>query len=143
MKWKTVELQVQFLDLHPEVRRLVLSLDAYSDAAKLPEVVVTHVLRTPEQQEDIYWRNLRIAKDISEDEARAQARKKFSWHMARCAVDIRNSHYTPDQLSRVMAYLRPCCPTGPWELLQHDVGRGDHIHIGRKDFSWRKKPPAA
>ena len=89
-------------------------------------------------QEDIYWRGIAKSKGLPETEARAEARKKFSWHLARCAVDLRNRHYTPVQLQQVMEFLQRDRKHPLWEILNHDVGRGDHLHIGRRDYSWRK-----
>lgn len=146
MKFKTAALQVEFDGLHPEVRRGVSDLDKWSVANGIPEVVVTHVFRTKAFQEETYWPA--IAKRLAaenpkrpvgeiEAEARAEARKKFSWHLVHCAIDIRNRHYSPDQRRRVMGFLQRGRAAPIWEVLEHDVGRGDHIHLGIRDFSWR------
>lgn len=67
------------------------------------------------------------------------ADSKFSWHMARCAVDLRNRHYSPKQRQAVVAFLRSMVSRGEWELLEHDIGRGDHIHLAKKDSEWKTK----
>lgn len=138
MKFKTPELEDEFRILHPEVPPVLWDLDRWSDEEGLPEVVVTHVVRTPEQQAEFYWQDFQRRLGLEEKEARNLASKKFSWHSVRCAVDIRNSHYTHEQLLAVLQHLKPLCRSPMWELLSHDIGRGEHIHIGRQDFAWRK-----
>ena len=138
MKFKTPALAAEFNRLHPDVIAAVKALDDFSHANRLPELVVTHAIRTPEMQEDIYWRGIHKSTGLSEKEARAQARKKFSWHLARCAVDLRNNHYTAVQRKQVMEFLRDGRERPHWEVIEHDVGRGDHIHLGRRDFGWQR-----
>lgn len=138
MKFKTPALEAEFSRLHPDVIAAVKALDDFSHANRLPELVVTHAIRTPQQQEDIYWRGIAKNTGLPEAEARAAARKKFSWHLCRCAVDLRNRHYTAAQLAQVMEFLRDGRERPHWEVISHDVGRGQHLHIGRRDEAWRK-----
>jgi hypothetical protein len=58
----------------------------------------------------------------------AWAEAKFSWHVALCAVDIRNRCYSRVQRREIMNHLRHGTNTTDWEILEHDVGRGDHFH---------------
>lgn len=125
--------------LHPDVKFALLDLDDFCKAKGYPEIVVTMVLRTAAQQEEIYWRQIANSMHLSEIEARKLARKKFSWHKVGCAADIRNRHYTKEQRGQIMLHLLEGRTKGPWEILEHDVGRGDHIHIGRRDFAFRSK----
>lgn len=138
MKFKTPALADEFARLHPDVIAAVRALDDFSHENRLPELVVTHAIRTPEMQEAIYWRGLAKSKGLSEADARAEARKKFSWHLARCAVDLRNNHYTAVQRRQVMEFLKQGREKPHWEVIEHDVGRGDHIHLGRRDFDWMR-----
>lgn len=138
MRFKTPSLAQEFARLHPDVIAAVKALDDFSHANRLPELVVTHAIRTPAQQEAIYWRSIAKAKGLSEAEARAEARRKFSWHLCRCAVDLRNNHYTAVQLAQVMDFLKRGREAPLWEVISHDVGRGNHLHLGRRDFSWRR-----
>jgi|GEM_PF-5620059 len=170
MQFAKPALELEFSGLHPETKQLVLDLDAWGLTAGLPEVVVTCVLRTKDEQEKIYSPFARNAlrkqmedltlnstettallavrehmtKDgISERAAVARwARSRFSWHLVACAVDLRNRHYTAEQRKQVMAWLRTNRGQPQWEILEHDVGRGDHIHIGRRDPSWRNTFPS-
>lgn len=146
IQFKTARCEKEFLLLHPRVRTLVAELDSFSAQQKFPNVVVTHVHRTPVEQKAIY-----------------KGAKDFSWHMVYCACDLRNNHYSPAQLDRVVEFLRtqtqdeaqslsrlrkllgrivrPPKPT--WEILAHDVGRGEHIHVGLRDTNWRNTFPDA
>lgn len=142
MKFLTPKLEAEFAQLHPDVRFSIIDLDDWSAASGLPEVVITHVNRTEEQQEAIYWKQIQKAEGLREKEAREKARKKFSWHRVRCAVDLRNKHYTKQQRGQVVLRLMQGRTKGPWEILEHDVGRGDHIHVGRRDFAFRVKVEA-
>lgn len=66
------------------------------------------------------------------------AEEKFSWHVVLCAVDIRNRCYSRVQRKEIMAFLRHGTNPTDWEILEHDVGRGDHIHVGVRDAARRK-----
>lgn len=147
MKFKAPHLEMEFEDgLIPEVREALCELDEWSLAHGYPEVIVTHVVRAPAEQERIYWK--RYANGLvdgvshAEEEARFRARRRFSWHLLMmgvcCAVDIRNRHYTREQRKLVMQHLMAGRENGPWEILAHDVGRGDHIHVGRRRFDLRR-----
>ncbi len=142
MRHKTPELELEFSGLHPLIRDLILDLDAYSRANGLPEVVITECLRTPEDQERLYWKQLKRDLNISEDAARRQAKQKFSWHLCAAAIDIRTSHYTPRQYETVKAHLQLAMAKvskrpGFWEFLPDKHGTGAHCHIARKDAKFR------
>lgn len=74
------------------------------------------------------------------------ALNRFTWHRCFCAADLRNSHYDPKTLARVVAFigskvveqegLNP--KRRDWEFLVHDIGRGDHIHLAYRDNLWRE-----
>lgn len=145
MRYKSSALEMEFLaGLHPLVKAHLIALDEWSVSQGIPEVVITHVLRTKEDMEIMYWKRIHRQANpaISESLARAMARRKFSWHLVGCAADIRNRHYLPAQRKQVMYYLRKLTG-GPnpskYELLEHDIGRGDHIHLGVKDEQWKKE----
>jgi hypothetical protein len=138
VKFKTPALEFEFGHLHPDVKRLAFDLDAFLFANQMPELVITHVLRNDNQSEEIYWRWF-MKKGQSEPEARKSARAKFSWHKVLCAFDARNKNYSKSQLARIMEFLKQGRDTSIWELLSHDVGKGDHIHVGKRDFAWRTK----
>lgn len=148
MKFKEPHLEVEFREMHPDVRDVLVALDAWSVKHRIPETVVTHVFRGRAFMEETYW--LGIAKKLTiqlpnaspaevERIARETARMKFSWHLVRCAADIRNRHYTKEEREDVFAWLRVHCKPPMFELVQHDVGKGDHIHVGRKDLEWKTR----
>ena len=139
MLFKTTALAAEFIGLHPRLRRLLLDLDAQVAEWGLEPVVVTHVLRTPEQQADFYWKDY-AGPACDEDAAREKARRRFSWHCCNCAVDIRYTHWSPDERKRVRVWLLSKKVTRPlWENLEHDVGRGEHWHLAFCDFVRRRE----
>lgn len=140
MKFLKPELEMEFGALHPSTRGLAEDLDAWSLENGVPEVVVTHVLRTADDSERLYL-PMYLKLGYTPEEARRRARARFSWHLVGCAVDLRNSHYTAVQRKQVMQYLRQHCPSGTCELLEHDIGRGNHIHLAFKDEQWRLTYP--
>lgn len=142
MRFKTENLRQEYKELHREVVALLIELEEYSKQKGYPEPMLTHVLRTRAQQKEIYWRAEQARnRKMNEADAREAAGKRFTWHFHLCAADLRSSHYTPEQLHDVVAFLK-ARGTGPsWEVLHHDVGSGDHLHVGFKDNVWAKKHP--
>ena len=140
MNFKAPHLEVEFDHLHPELRALLLELDQWSGEHKFAAVLVAHALRTLDDQERIYLPIYQENTGLPPERARALARQRFSWHLVGCAVDIRNSHYSEDERRTVVSWLRGRVEpvAGDWELLEHDIGRGEHIHIARRDVAWRK-----
>lgn len=139
MKFKEPELQAELQLIHPDVAETLRALDAWSSANALPEVVVTHVFRTPKFQEETYYKGF-MNTGFSEEVSRKMARVKFSWHLVHCAVDIRNRQYIEaGKLTQVMKFLKDGRDRPMYEILSHDVSRGQHLHIGRCDFTWRKQ----
>jgi hypothetical protein len=125
--------------LHPDVQEVVIALDSWTRAKGWPEVVVTDVLRTRAEQEALYWKSIMAAKKCTEFEARKSARSRFSWHMCFCAADLRDSHYTSAQLDEVVRWLRAHREPPMWEILDHTVGAGRHLHVARRGFDWRTR----
>lgn len=127
MRFLDAKLQREFDEaLHPEVCARVHALDEWCEDNGLPQVVVTCVLRDKASNAAVNG-------------------KEASWHLVAAAVDLRSRHYSPRQLGFVVTWLRAQCPLEEWELLVHDVGAGPHLHLARKDASWRatfEKRPA-
>lgn len=121
MKFDTPRIQSEWPDIHPDVRAEVEKLDAYCTKLGMPEVVVTCLHRTREENFEIY----------GED--------KFSWHCVWSAADLRSREYTRPERDMLMEFIRKECGQPFWEVLEHDVGRGSHWHLGRRDFAWRKQ----
>lgn len=189
----------EWVDVHPGLKGLLVELQEWSIAQEIPEPVITELIRTPEENMQLYtrlWRGLvegafasgmvqgvgdgeskrrRVAvvgllharKELSDlvpailsgqplpMEARKklsatlnptflreEAEKRFSWHMARCAADLRTFHYRSTQRPRVFAWLHSKLlgklAVGSAELLEHDVA-GPHIHVAWKDEAWKRQ----
>lgn len=158
MKFNHPHLEREFKEgLDDEVRRVIEALDGWGIENKMPEVVLTQVLRSQDEQEDIYSRYAKgLIRKIQERERMTEkekalalelsklspaavnewARHRFTWHMAGCAVDIRSRHYKVSELVRVMEFLNKRCPRPAWELLAHDI-TAPHVHVARKDLEKR------
>lgn len=137
MLFKSPKLSTEYGSLHPALRKVLAELDAQLAAWELPGLTITEALRTRDGQEALYWKRLRTPA-MTEDKARRLARERFSWHLIGAAADFRNSMYSPAERRQIARWLRTRCPAPAWEVLEHDVGRGDHFHLGIRDFVWRK-----
>ncbi len=131
MLFKTALIGTQYASLHPELRRILGELEKQLEEWDLPKPVLTEAFRSVLEQEEIYWRSF---VGVPEAEARMKARRKFSWHLCGCAADLRvgDAH-------RALAWLQGKYPGPELERVVHDVGYGMHLHIGYRDFGWRKK----
>lgn len=138
MLFKSTAMASEFRDLHPDLRSVLLVLDAQLDFWKLPPLTITDLLRTPVDQERLYTPQY-LAKGFSDEDARRMARKKFSWHLVGAAADFRSSGppYSDDERDRVSEWLNQKCGGSGWELLLHDIGHGKHFHVGRRDWTWK------
>lgn len=143
MLFKSPELAVQFVRVHPVLKTLLAAFGNFCDQQGFPEPVATHILRVRDQQEDIYWRiiHTQAKGELTEAQSRNQARHRFTWHFVFCAVDLRDYIYTKEQLAVLLGWLRRNTIEPQWELLYHDVGRGKHLHIGIRDNLWAKTIP--
>lgn len=119
MKFLRPELKEEFEKrTNPEATEAIEDLDDWSKEERLPEVVIVGLSRTPERNADL-------------------GGVPDSYHLSFCAIDIRDKHYTPAQKKSVMGFLARRCPKPDWELLEHNVRTGSHIHVARKDRTWR------
>lgn len=164
MRFAVPSLEMEFYAAHPEAVATVIALDVWCGDNRLPEVVVTDVLRTDDDSERIYFKyaNALIARlregarakrrlgpkerelavrleSMSEAGRRKWARARPSWHKCGCAVDVRNRHYSEEQIAGILAFLRHGRSEEEWELLSHDVHSGEHLHIGRKDEEFKRR----
>lgn len=137
--FKSPDLSREFFRIHPELRRVLFELDAKLDAWGWPELTVTHLHRTVGQQEEFKWRGF-IAHGLDEAAAREKARRKFSWHLADCAADLRRHVYAPEQLREIRAWIYERCPSPIWEFIDEETGgTAPHMHLARQDFEWRRR----
>lgn len=139
MLFKHYWLSQQFSLVHPKVREIAEELDRFLQTQGLQDMVITHVYRTAEEQEKFYWESVQKTLHCTEEIAKETARKKFSWHRVYCAIDIRNSTYDKATREKILKFLKTGRADSSWEILMHDVGRGDHFHVGYRDFGWRRK----
>jgi hypothetical protein len=157
VKFARPEYEGQLLECHPQLRDVLAAFEVWSYRESLPEPVITDCWRTRDELQSIYVARYTklihalkagqrlspgdrdLAVQMSEctgEEIAKRARGRFSWHLVRCAVDIRSRHYDLPQLLRVQKWFETRCEQPLWEYLTHDVS-GPHIHLGRRDFSWR------
>lgn len=146
--------------LPEQLRKKLEDADAWLKAKGWPELFITCIGRTDDDSERIYTpvaerlvrdlelKNLKTDRErvlagelakMNPTQRRAWARAKFSWHRCLCAVDIRNRCFSREQRRELMNHLRFGTSPTTHEVLEHDVGRGDHIHLAFKDFAQRKR----
>lgn len=158
MKFSRKHMESQLKEVHPELRAVLEDFERWSAKHGYPEPVLTEVTRSVPEMVAIYvpyWKGLvsrlvagqlltaserqtaQEKRGASDDELTAQARARFSWHLVKCAVDIRTRHYSLAQLTDVRARFGRL-GTPLWENLVHDV-HGPHQHLARRDFAWRTR----
>lgn len=163
MKFSSDEMEGQLAMCHPDLLVVMRQFEVWSDGHGLPEPHISEVMRTPKEQGRIYareWRDkaLKTVRDpltTALDKKHAQrlldmpalellalAAKKFTWHFVGAAVDIRTNHYRLAELTTVEKWFRDRCEPPIWELITEKHGTGAHIHLARRDYSWRKKMEA-
>lgn len=143
MDFKHAYLRKEYTLVCPYVRDLAQELSDWLKSKDYAAMMITHVFRTDKQQEEWYWKSkyakLAGTSQYTEEHARELARKSFSWHKVYCAIDIRNTVYTPSQKKDILGFLRKGRTDSRWEIYSHDVGQGPHFHVGYEDFAWRRK----
>lgn len=159
LKFAAPEMVDDFALLPQQLRDKVTGLASWLHAKGWEAPFITCIRRTADDSERIYTpyaenlvRSLKMGLSLADkervlaaelakmtpEERKAWAREKFSWHNVLCAVDIRNRVYSRGQRMAIMNHLRYGTNTTDWEVLEHDVGRGDHIHLARRDVDRRK-----
>lgn len=142
MLYKTQRIEAEFQTLHPELLKVARELETYCKAKHYAEPVATHVKRYGVEQVDIYWKNIMRTQKVSEAAARSLAAKRPTLHFHLLAFDLRDFIYTPMQVRDLLQWLEARCPKAKgWEILYHDVGRGNHFHIGYHDKAWQAAHP--
>lgn len=140
MQFKTTVLATGYMGAHPRLRRALTEFDEQLAAWKLPELMVTDVLRTHEENVDIYRKFYRKQGHTVADADRL-AKARFSWHMVGCAADFRSSkepYAIPDAV-RITRWLRSKHPSPMWEVLKHSVGLGEHWHLAFCEYAKRRE----
>ncbi len=139
MVFKYPGLSREYSQLHPKVKALGDDLDIWVREQGWPDVMITHVVRTAAQQEAWYWKSIYDATKVTEELARAAARKKPSWHFWYCAFDFSSKRYSVTQERRILEYLQSGRGRPDWEIYGHNIGQGDHFHVAFRDVSWKAK----
>ena len=124
MKFKTDRIRREWesMDLPDKLRRIVVSIEQFMLAKYSYEITVTQILRTQEEQDNIYG-----------DRENYQVNPWKSVHQFFRGIDIRNRDMTPQMIEDVLMLAnqiiyddkRPHKQTAK----SHDVGKGDHIHL--------------
>lgn len=147
-------------NIHPDLRAFLLTLDAWLKAEGLPELTITMLGRTIDEEVSIYlgfWVGLMerlkrgdetltkkeetLAREKSKKTPAvlmAEAKSLFSYHFCWCAADIRDKQYTHEQKAEVIKWIKAQCQPPLWLVLEHDI-TAPHIHVQRTDFAWRTK----
>jgi len=106
--------------------------DLLTDLAKFckdsynKDVVLTMILRTKEEQDNIY-KGTKNSKGVKYDDKPWKSPHQFSH-----ALDIRSKTYTKNEIKAIEEYLNDKYNSKnfyKWTALCHDVGQGDHFHI--------------
>jgi hypothetical protein len=138
MNFKSAEIGVQYARLLPEVRQVLAELDERLHQWGSERLTITDAIRTPGEQEELYWHSY-VGGGVGPEEARQLAREKFSWHLVGAAADFRALAYNAEERSKIWSWLHERCPAVDWELLIHDVGRGEHFHVAKRSHELRKQ----
>lgn len=109
-----------FAKQHPDLQALLRELDGFCASVVLAPLVVTCLDRTEEENE-------------------ADGGQPNSWHLFKCAADLRIKHLTSEQQKLVAKFLIARCKRPNWELVLKDHGTGPHFHIARRDPAWIKR----
>lgn len=138
MVFESAQLAHQFTELHPDTRRLVRDLDELLKSMKQPEVYLTSIYRTKEDQKRIYTpigyrllEKLRTGQPMlkrehmdalelrdaiarhqespKEDVIRAWAGERPSWHRRRTAADVRTKSYPEDVVRAIRGWVDLRC----------------------------------
>lgn len=160
MKFAAPRMAEEFKQLPAPLQEKLLKADAWLVAQGWAELFLTCVGRSDDDSERIYTpvadklvrelglgllktdREKVLAGELAKmtpEQRKAWARGKFSWHRCLCAVDIRNRVYSREQRRALMNHLRFGTNTAQWMFLEHDVGRGDHLHAEYRCFEQRKR----
>lgn len=126
--FKFPELKVEFdgkkdvgeARLHPRLRLMVFALTGFADYHFGRDIIITHILRTQEEQDAFYG-----------NDPRYEAAPWKSVHQFGRGVDIRSTSFTRDEIGRMVDFINLNFPYGGGKsaALQHNIGSGAHIHL--------------
>lgn len=115
-QFKAPHLQEELVRSHPELILLEHDFTLWSAAERLPEPVVTCIERDSLSNASV-------------------GGVPTSRHLSRpCrAIDFRNTHYSPEELAKVEAWLYARCPRPAWGRVFKSHGTGPHLHLEFKE----------
>lgn len=133
MLFKSPELGLQWLRCHPKTRTAVTAVDAQIQLWRLPEITITELARTANQNTAIYVAMF-LREGLEPDEALSRAEAKLSYHLVDAAADFRSSKepYSSADNDRIHGWMKEQFPSAQYEVLFHDLGLGLHHHIAAK-----------
>lgn len=107
----------QLLVKNPRLFYLLSELTMYVQAKYKKDVVLTSILRTPEEQADLY--------------KNSQKKVVNSPHLTWEAVDLRSSIYTDEEIQDILVYVngRVKNPDGKVSFVHAIPGNASHFHI--------------
>lgn len=130
MNFKVPQLEEELPGSHPDLIDVLRAFDKWCFDEHLPEPIITAL-----------WREIGFYKK------HGLKPNPHSWHLFRCAVDLRLSHYDAMAKEKVLAWWQEKLvdrkdkkgPKAKWELYTETHGTGPHIHVGRRDYAWKEK----
>lgn len=141
MLYKSTRIKAEWQILHTQTRRAWLDVDAFCVEKGFPGVTITDVGRTPSENFAIYL-NKFMREGMPRPEAEKKAAARFTWHFSTImsAADGRGtSPWTEEQYTEIFRFVMRRCGGGMFEILEHDVGQGRHIHIAFRDYLKRRE----
>jgi hypothetical protein len=124
MKFKNVWVEKEIPQITDDLLTLLKASDLFCRKKWNKEVLITEIMRTREQQENIY-------KDTPKYKGKPLSEIPNSVHMYGRGADIRTHHLEMNQINELVNFLN-LFPYGKGNLLTalyHDIGTGAHIHI--------------
>lgn len=99
---------------------LLLDLRDYCKTEFNKDVVISHIARTPAEQDYLYH-----------DNEKYQKSPWMSPHQFNQAIDISVKKYTEEEIEKILEYLKKYDEFNyyKWTAICHDVGHGKHFHI--------------
>lgn len=136
MKWKHDYLSSQFhMRTEPELRQLLTDFDVESQKWGLPEPTLNCLGRTAAENKACggVAHSLHLWEACPEDSSKPYRTR---------AADLSIRDYTPAHVELALTWLRgEVAKRGGrrlWELLFHDAGSGNHIHVARERDAGRE-----
>ncbi len=133
MLFKSPEVGLQWATCNPKTRAAVTFVDAQIQSWGLPQITITELSRTHQQNIEIYTKAF-LKEGHAPDEALALAEAKVSYHLIDCAADFRSSGapYSSKDNDRIHGWMKERFPSEDFEVLFHDLGSGLHHHLAAK-----------